>query len=793
MMPLPRIVLDAKNLSSAVVSAVRRHRPEVVSFDVFDTMLLRRCHPDDITSAVLARMSELTGLSPAQVAELRTRAHRKACAGSTVQGRDPEASIVEWYRDWAALCLDGAPESPDLASRIMAFEFELERSFLDLDPEAVAAVEAARREGVKVVAASDMYLTSSQIEDLLGRDGLFDEIVTSGDVGYLKRTGRLFDHLHATLPVDPRKHLHVGDDLLADCLRPASKGVSTILIRDREHTARRVEASERRLRGYGESTSRGLAVIDQSLSVPYAGDVARVVGFETFGPIMAAFVHALVERCSRAGVDRVYFLAREGLVLKRLYDVFVASTGTPAPPSAYLCVSRYTTLLAQMRDFGSVEQEVVWDNTPSPTPRSLLSILGMSADSLERLCHRHELAPDALLKPGDEDFVRLCADDEVAQAAASTGATMRAGLTEHLRRAGFLDANRVAIVDVGWGGQIQENLTRFLAQGDRAPEVLGLYFGLNARAVRRIDAGMAMEGLVAERWKSDWTSDAIFEFVMALEAGTRAPHGSTIGYGIDGTPVFASEETVARAAEAKDDPTLCAMQVGMVDFMTRYARYAGMSRSSSEDVLPLARSSLSRLVRFPSTNERDAFFGMVNVANLGSEEVLPYIDPRISWRRPWFSLKKARWSLWQEGALGRLVGWPGQFALVVAKSALLPYETVPGPSNGRAWRDSPSDHPVASPLAEDALWQTVVDRARADGPRARARTKFDRGTLVSGSAWLAYALCRRLRGRVVQESGMPKWPNARTERTAAFGAFMEVSLAGTVAKLAGKVLSRAFR
>lgn len=181
---------------------------DVISFDVFDTLLLRPyLKPTDLWRDLERR------INASGFAAERYQADRAAYA--EVRGRDGEPTLDEVYAkipQW---------------ERMKQLELDQERKVLTVNPEMLKLWIEAGRIGKKRVIVSDMYLPRAFVEDVLKENGVdgWDGFYLSSDRQKKKRTGELFGEVVRDFNVSSDRVLHVGDDLTADMRAANEAGI----------------------------------------------------------------------------------------------------------------------------------------------------------------------------------------------------------------------------------------------------------------------------------------------------------------------------------------------------------------------------------------------------------------------------------------------------------------------------------------------------------------------------------------------------------------------------------------
>lgn len=761
---------------------------KIISFDVFDTLVHRRMAPELVVHGVCNILHDhlaQRGLSaPAPLLICRHEAYMDLVTKHVAAGLDPDTTLDELAPAWVARAAGGRLDENDVANlgqQIAETEINLERQVCYVNPWLKDALPELKAAGVAVHCISDMYLGERYVRRILDDCGVspwLDAVHVSGDHRLLKRTGRLYPHIGRSAELPEDKWLHVGDNFLADGLMAIRGGIRAWIVNDTtvHDEARRMVFDAGRYRADPHWAGFIAAGYAQTVADPLRC-AEEAYGRKVLGPIFTTFVHRVLERCRDEGVSKVYFLAREGHVLKALYQhlaplVFPDSNH---PPAVYLAVSRLTALLAAMRGYGLRELAAVTANSGHPTLHDLLTPLRLAPATVEALAARNGIADaNAPLPSPLTDYpplLRLIDDPELQDHIAALNRDAKEHLHAYLQQTGWFDHERIAVVDIGWGGQIQDSLYSSLRTMAQRPQIHGFYLGANAHAVMRNCEENRIEGLLADYRRPNWSSFAAFEFVFAFEAASRAPHGTTIGYCTtpagDIAPMFKADDTPSRRAEAADDGFIALLQSGILDYAARYAECAAILRWRGEDMLPYARTMIERLVRFPTRQEAAWWMRLSNVADLGSTATRKLGSESIG-----MTLASLRFRLrdapFQYGVIGQTAGRLGQIALATLRGV-------------RHWRIHRAHvAPAAEPQTGKATdgqripaescppWEAVINDAHRRLIETASRTPVEQyeqqstnltpGELLPPAA--AYAISRRLatlRGIRLPASETPSW------------------------------------
>ncbi len=196
------------------------------SFDIFDTILTRTVlYPRDVFHLVQGALANSVPAVPGRLARSFWGGRVWAEFIARRQRNSEDISLTDIYRVIARRhVLDDRQRNG-----LMQLELAMESLVLVPVPGAAQLVDNWRSQVDRVVFASDMYLPTVFLREILERHGLFadgDRIYVSGELGKTKASGQLFWLMLEDLGITPGEMVHIGDNHLADCLIPQSLGIN---------------------------------------------------------------------------------------------------------------------------------------------------------------------------------------------------------------------------------------------------------------------------------------------------------------------------------------------------------------------------------------------------------------------------------------------------------------------------------------------------------------------------------------------------------------------------------------
>lgn len=657
-------------------------RTDIISFDIFDTLVQRRIGPPEQIKNLAARIASDTisesGLSvPAdELVRMRRDAEAPLRRISLAGGNDHECRFEQIASDMAAEIVRRHGDSPSaegFEAAILDSEARAEDLVLIAMPGMVELVAELQAVGFRLLAISDMYLSAEFLAARLAGLGYRIDaaaIYVSGDVGLGKYSGRLFRHVAMKERIDLRHMIHVGDNPHSDRGVPLSLGIRAILLDLPVHRRQSELRQARRWLAERNVYWRG-AQLFAEIPASTEDDFFTCYGHDVLGPIFSVFVARLGELMHERRIDRVFFLAREGDLFQRIHAQFEGRcrASANALPNRYLYVSRKAVALPAAHRGLAAERLVLYSTQASRRGLAgLADALGIPLADLARASPSPGWDPldgkSGLLRP---DWAQELADSDAFQELlCAAAAPPRADLRRYLEQEGFFGSGqRVALVDIGWSGSIQRALKDAFGDDVDWPEVHGFYLSFNDHLGHGLGQDEAT-GILFDRRRFHPRHDTLSHFEELFENGARAPHPSTVGYAkqADGKvmPLFRAEDTQDRTAERAFNDISQRLRGGVLDFAKEFADRYPLYGYPAADLVPYVAELARRAVFFPTRQEAEHLLQMVHAEDAGTDAVLDFSRYRLPGPsmalRPLALLAAIRGSHWKYGT-GRTLGIPG--------------------------------------------------------------------------------------------------------------------------------------
>lgn len=209
-------------------AAIDAPQTRVVSFDVFDTLLVRPVlEPVDLFHFIAGK-AERAGLI-AGFKGVRIQAEKDARI--VMKMHDPLCEEPTLEAIYEAL-VERTGISKKQCDVLKKLELETEFDLMRARKPALELFRYALQKGKKVIAASDSYFSPEFIRQKLNNTG-FEEVerlYVSSDIGRTKATGNLYQVILDDLAVEPQHIVHIGDNMNSDLKRPEALGMRAVHI-----------------------------------------------------------------------------------------------------------------------------------------------------------------------------------------------------------------------------------------------------------------------------------------------------------------------------------------------------------------------------------------------------------------------------------------------------------------------------------------------------------------------------------------------------------------------------------
>ena len=516
---------------------------KIVSFDIFDTLLLRRWYSPENTFDYLEEKIE-KDFSIKDFKKLRKQAEQLARQAHPEQ----DVNIEQIYAVFGQLTGCGAEQ----AQALLELECEQESADLFPNPEVCAAARTLMQQGKRLVLVSDMYLPPAFLRQLLARHGLdfFAELYVSNACHARKDNSSMWQLVLEREGVAREQWLHVGDNEHSDIQRPLDLGylhpVHTMRAADQFMLFNEEASAWMAPQQWQEGLLLGLMAnrifVPGLAKEPIALNCAQRsiniaslhdFGYLVIGPALTVFMAWLLQRADADGIQKLLYASREGHLLIQAHETIAqhrARLGQNTVHGSYFLCSRVAAGLAAASKPENAENLLLQAHFSGSFSDLLRQRYGI--EELEPFAQR--LGAAALNKPGKLpedtnrflDLLKQCFDllQPLASQASQRYRTYAQKIT---------DQQRCALVDIGYGASIQKSLAQCV-DGIAG----GYYFVTTDKALVVEKAGQFAQGCFGHGINPFHSDIPLYQYALLFEAVLTAPHGQLLGFDTQGQPRY---------------------------------------------------------------------------------------------------------------------------------------------------------------------------------------------------------------------------------------------------------------
>ena len=406
---------------------------DVISFDIFDTVILRPfSKPMDLFTIVGHRLNKIGFY------DVRVDSERLVRQNAFEKKGNREVTIHDIYK-----MLEERAGIP--CEKGIETEFATELDYCFANPYMKRVYRLLQEQGKTIVFTSDMYLPKPMMEQLLNKAGYtgYEKVYVSCDYECSKRDGGLYRYLKADHP--GKTIVHVGDNPESDMKQAETNGIDTRFYRGCNTIGGKYRADN--LSYLVGSAYAGIVNThmhnSEKIYSPY-----YEYGFIYGGLFVLGYCNWIHSRAIAEKVDKVLFLSRDGVIFQKVFNMMFADM-----PNEYFLWSRIAntkyTIEVNKDDF---LKRVVRDRAVRSeavlSAESLLDSVSLSV--LKPSLKKHGLSEDELLLPGNskqfEDFF-IEEWNQVVEEYSHENNQIKEYIEQKIA-----GCKTVAIVDVGWFG-----------------------------------------------------------------------------------------------------------------------------------------------------------------------------------------------------------------------------------------------------------------------------------------------------------------------------------------------------
>ncbi len=589
------------NLNYSLMEAIDIEKYDYFFLDVFDTTIIRLCRkPTDVFRYISFVKNEPDFYIKRVRKEAETRKHynsRKDISIFNIYEKFDEAKLEE--------------------------ELDTEFKFCIANPDIFLFYKKLLLAKKKIYFISDVYLDKSTVSKILDNNGftIYEDIFISSEDDLIKGDGSRFEWIRNKYPHAVGHSIHIGDNIIADFEQPKKYGFDAFHYVTSDDYYRNDPFISTKIEFFNSSNSLGISFILgmfrywKSTFLNQSVSYWRQFGFLYGGALVSRFCCFIRDQIlkNKLSCNRIFFLGRDGDIISKVYQMLFNDI-----EGINLLASRRAIIFPAIKNLDKFEDKNELFHFISPVHTqnvkdiierfSYFDLYELEYDlneiSLEQSTFTEEQIYNCILK--NKNFIMEKITSE------------RVLLFHYLSSVKFFDQNDIVVVDVGWGGTIQNSLMKLLNIWEmKGKRIFGIYMGVNENVLQKEHK----KGFLFDGNRTNFA-----EYLELIELLTSSPQDPIIRIDyINGSFVPYSGKITKE--EMKRQLVACDIQKGIIDF-TNIAKERNFDLRfiEPEDIKILFDS----LKHFPSEDDLVQLGQLKHARMIGNRYDLPIIHLKSS-------------------------------------------------------------------------------------------------------------------------------------------------------------------
>lgn len=492
---------------------------KLYSFDIFDTLITRKVATP---KGIFVLMKDIINQSP-QFADLPNDVKTNFFNYRT----NSEFYLRQINNQWN----DGKDISLDMiynhiqhtyfltneqTQTIKELEIQLELDNIIPIKENIEKLKVLLEKGKRVVLISDMYLPEYIIKEMLLKcDPVLCQVklYLSSTLGFMKTKQALFHYVKEQENVEFREWTHMGDNKFADFFCARKLGIKAVLypyVKFKEYEKSLLVANSQ-----NSFVQISLGCAKNIRLNKFPNDEKAQLGASLAGPILFPYIYWLLDQAQKRGIERLYFIARDGYILKLIADLIIKENNLPIK-TKYIYGSRKAWRISALK----VEDDELYRQFVQFTmyePKKVNQAFGLTKEEFLSILPKN-LHNYSTHKPDNRLAEYLYENKDVLKFAIEKNKAQKECVINYLKNTIDCTDDKFAFVDLDGSGLTQNCLAR-LMNNFYDKKIKSFYYAVTPACCRSLN----LEKYYYYTLKRGNMGNM-------LELLTRAPHGQTLKY-----------------------------------------------------------------------------------------------------------------------------------------------------------------------------------------------------------------------------------------------------------------------
>lgn len=517
---------------------------KIIFTDCFNTIILRKVSDKVVTYNFCEKLGEKYDIEPVVLYNLITKFKYKLAIKNFFKTGESEIKLENVISEVAQILKKNIDilDIDAFKKDALSIYIEAEMASHYLNESFILKLKKFKTEGAKIYVLSDFYCGKKVLAlwfKNLGISDLFDEIFVSCDYMSTKRSTRLYKKVIRKLGIRKKQITMFGDNRYADVFCARLTGIKSFRVQTKIEKAPK---EFKYIKQFGSQYKKFNEIFERY------GDHYN---YSNHAFPLFLFIRRLYNELEKRKVKNVFFLAREGLFLKKLFDKYAEKRN--GIKSFYLEVSRnalYRVLLKPLeeQDFSYFFNKMNRLSTYqflcslSFSEQEIANVQAEINENIKKKKHNFEKTKTFRKLINCESFKKIYEIKRKEQEGV---------FNKYLESFGIdFEKEGLDVVDVGWRGSMQDLLANYLT---KKIKIRGWYIGYLKAVFSKNYKDFnhkSKKGLLYDMRKNTQLGNQCFKpILLDYEQICRADRGCVYGYEIvDNKPTILYEKKIDEKA-----------------------------------------------------------------------------------------------------------------------------------------------------------------------------------------------------------------------------------------------------
>lgn len=440
-----------------------------VSFDVFDTCLIRRCGLpykiwDLMADKLFDKEDDRGRLSFVGNRSLSEKKVNQRILHPTLSDIYDELDVTQWGFE---------------KEQVMNLEMEIEEQELFPNPKMLKIVDEYRERGFVIVFISDMYLSVEFIKRILVKFGFCKEnenVFVSAECKAGKYDGKLFDYVLNETRTKAKQWIHYGDNERSDYRIPKSKGIKANFVNNTSFTdeeRRWIDEARFYTHKHEIELWTGLCRLTR---LQNEQSFAATMAVDFIASVYVPYVVWVLKTAKAKGIKTLYFLARDSHIFLEIAKALKAESD--GIECRYLKVSRRTMHSCAFYEVNDFEMKMTVGNAINQSVAHILEFIGVDYEELSQET-KDSFVPNSILNTENKlnEFSNVLRRND-SNLIKRKSKENRSLFLKYLKQENFFET-KTAMVDLGWVGSCR-CIFNYIMRKENLESVSTFYWGYNS-------------------------------------------------------------------------------------------------------------------------------------------------------------------------------------------------------------------------------------------------------------------------------------------------------------------------